>query len=327
MTPASRSAFVTGASGFVGSHLVRRLLEDGWRVRALRHREPIAVDGVEPVDGELSDVAAFASYLAGIDTVFHGAALLDPVPDAALAETVNRRATLELATAARDAGAQCFVFVSSMAAIGFHPGAGLLTPDTACRPTTVYGRTKRDAELDLLRLQAPEMRVVLARPPTVYGPGEDRNFLALTRAVNTGLFPIPGPGDNRMSFCHVANLVDALVWAAEHGASGVLHVADERPVTFREVVGAIAAALGRRPFPVPFPMPLARAVAAACAFAWRPLPGTPPLSPERLVTLTSDCALDTSELLSRGWRPPLDFESGVQQTVEWYRSRGMLGRG
>jgi len=320
----SRTAFVTGASGFVGAHLARHLVAEGWDVRALRHRSA-PPEGVVEVAGDLGDIAAFAEALGGADAVFHCGALLAPVDDEREAERINHRATVILAEAARDARVGSFVFVSSIAAVGFRERAGLLGPDARCTPTTAYGRSKRAAERDLLRLPAGGMRVVVVRPPTVYGPGDRRNFLALARAVDTGLFPIPGRGDNRMSFCHVDNLVRALAEAPDaRDLEGIVHVADPAPVTLRETVRTLADALGRRPLPLPFPMPVARAAATACELLLR---GRAPLDRDRLRTITADCALDTSHLSERGFVPPVPFARGVADTVGWYRRQGLLRGG
>ncbi len=320
------AAFVSGASGFVGQRLVRRLAATGRQVRALVHRSPLPdVPGVVPVPGDLADVASFVGSLGGVELIVHCGALLDPIADVEAAERINHRATMALARAGRDAGVGRFVFVSSIAAIGFRADAGLLDPRAPCAPTTPYGKSKRDAERGLGEMDAGAMRVVTVRPPTVYGAGEHRNFLALTRAVATGLFPVPGRGDNRMSFCHVDNLIDGLLWAAELGeAPPIVHVADREPVTLRHTVDTISRAVGRHPLRVPFPMPVARAVAVACEAAWAVAGRPPPLSRARLRTITSDCALDTRASAALGFAPSVDFEAGVRDAVEWYRRERLL---
>lgn len=307
--------FVTGASGFVGQHLVRALSSEGHSVRALVHHSPVQAE--ETVRGSLEQ--PLADWLAGCDAVVHAGALLDPIHDEARAERVNHRGTVELAKVASKAGVKVFVFVSSQAALGFHPGAGLVAPDAPARPTTAYGRSKLEAERALRDLGA--LRTVVLRPPTVYGPGERRNFLALTRAIASGVFLLPGRGDNRLSFCAVENLCAAICWALRaDSAQGILHVADEPVRPFRETCNLIAEAVGRRLLPIPFPLPLARSVALALELALK----NPPLSRARLTTLTADCALDTSATQSAGFSPRVTMEQGVRRTVSWYREAGLL---
>jgi UDP-glucose 4-epimerase len=314
--------FVTGASGFVGRHLVARLTSHGHAVRALLRRAIDLGAGVTPVRGSLEDVSGFGPALRQCDAVIHAAAALPPVSDAR-AEAVNRQATRELAAAAVDAGVRLFVFVSSVAAIGFRD-LGLVGPEVACRPETAYGRSKRAAERDLLALDAP-LRVVIVRPPTVYGPGDRGNFLLLTRRIERGFFVLPGGGDNRMSFCHVDNLVSALYFALEcPQARAIFHVDDGRPVSLREAVETIAAALGRRVVLLPLPMPAARAAALGCELLGRLWGIEPPLTRSRLRTVTSDFALDGSRLRQLGWSPPIAFAAGVGGTVGWYRAQRLL---
>src|SRR5690606_10161309 len=140
------------------------------------------------VVGDLSDVQGFAPALrTSVDAIVHCAALVDPIRDERAADAINHRATGELAHAARDAGVPAMAFVSSVMAIGFRPDAGLVAEDTPCAPPNPYGRSKRAAELGLLELDGPALRVSIVRPPTVYGRGDTKgNFLGLTRAVDTG---------------------------------------------------------------------------------------------------------------------------------------------
>lgn len=322
---AADRVLVTGAAGFVGRHVAGALLGRGYLVRALVHHARDVPAGVELVEGDLADAGSLERAVRGVAGVVHSAALLDPISDEAAADRVNHRATLALAQASARAGARAFVHLSTQAAIGFHPGAGLLGPDARCEPTTIYGRSKLAAERALVGADLGALRVVLLRPPTVYGPGERRNFLALCRAVDSGAFPVPGPGDNRMSFCAVENLAEACVWALEtKPARGILHVADEPVLTFRQVVETLAWALGRPLWPLPFPLPLARAVARVAEAAFARSGREAPLSRARLRTLTADSALDTSLTRALGFRPPVRFPDGVSRTVAWYRDAGLL---
>lgn len=318
--------FVTGGTGFVGQHLLRSLRAAGHAVRALVRGAPGKLPaGVEPVTGDLAHVERFAAGLVGCDVVIHAAALCDPVPDDAQADLINRRATIELADAAELAGARGFVFISSIAAIGIRHMPGGVHPATACVPTSVYGQTKRAAERALLE-RGPGLRAVVIRPPTVYGEGERRNFLALTRAIDSGLFVVPGAGNNRISFCHVSNLVDALLLAATSDRiAGTYHVADEPAPTLRELAETIARALGRRLLPLPLPLPLAWVAAVGCEVAAAALSFAPPLSRARLRTLTGDYVLDCTTTKQCGYRPRVGLEVGVRQTVAWYRRERLIG--
>lgn len=316
--------FVTGGAGFVGRALLRAAQARGDSVRALWHRTPIRMSGVELVRGSLLEPEGFTASLRGVDVVLHCAALLDPIDSAAAAEAVNLHGSVALATAAARAGVGAFVFMSSSATIG-DAGSGLIDEDAACHPVTLYGHSKRQAELALMRLPLGSMRLLLLRPPTVYGPEERRNFLALTRAVAGRRVFIPGRGDNRMSFCHVDNLAHAGLTLADHpSATGIVHVADAESVTFRQVVNTLGDALGQRGFVPRLPMPLARAIAIATETAWRRRKGAPPFSRQRLRTISADFALDTTRARSLGVRSRFRFDVGVRETVDAYRRAGVL---
>jgi nucleoside-diphosphate-sugar epimerase len=296
------------------------LTSRGHDVRGLVRKNP----GPKDVVGELENVGGFVDALAGCDAIIHNAAALPPVDDER-ADALNHRASVELAKAGRERGVSRYVFVSSVAAIGFRDGEGLIGENARCTPQTPYGRSKRAAEESLLALDGKDLRVAIARPPTVYGPGDRGNFMSLVRSIDSGKFLVPGRGDNRMSFCHVENLALALALLAERDdARGIYHVADARPVTLRETAVTIAKAAGRRLLPVPFPMPVARATAIGLEVAGKLLKIEPPLSRIRLNTITSDWAFDTAKLETLGYRAPVEFLAGTQEAIRWYRTEGLL---
>ena len=316
------SVLVTGASGFIGEPVARALLERGHRVRVLVHRREPCVPGVELASGDLTRADSLRTAVAGMDAIVHAAAALDPVESAEQADAVNRRGSVALARAALAAGAHKLVFLSSIAAIGFPAEGGLMKPDRPCAPTTPYGRSKRDAELALLALP-PELAVAIVRPATVYGPGERRNFLALTRAVASGRVFLPGAANNRMSFCYLSNLVDAVARLVEgDDTRGIVHVADDPTPTFEQAVTTIARALGRSPPRLRLPIPVAAGLAAVSELAFG---AAGPLSRARLRTLTADAALDVSSARALGIVPRVSFEEGVRRTVAWYQSERLLG--
>ncbi len=318
------AVFVTGGAGFIGKQLVLDLMAAGHVVTALEHRSPVQVRGATAVAGDISDITPLLPALRAAEHVVHSAALLDPVDSAAAADRINHRATVELARAAAAQGVRTFVFLSSISAIGFQARAGLVREDAACAPTTFYGRAKRDAEIALQAEDLGSMRLVIVRPPTVYGPDERRNFLSLARAVARGRVFVPGDGANRMSFCHVRNLSRATLHLIdERRASGIVHVADATPVTFRQVIDTLRAALEKRG-PLPrVPLALARALAWGMQTSLGP---GAPLTLRRLRTLTADFALDTRRLAGFGVTAPISFQAGVQETVDAYRAAGVLAR-
>lgn len=315
--------FITGGSGFIGAHLIRQLRKKGHQVGALWRRSGQAPEGSHTIRGDLLQVQQWEHHLGGVEVIIHCAAAMDPISDAEEGDQVNRVATLELARAARRQGVERFIFISSIAAIGIRDLPGGVGPDTPCRPTTLYGQTKRRAELELISLGEGGPRVTIIRPPTVYGPGESRNFLSLVKAIGSRQFLVPGSGDNPMSFCHVQNLVEAVEFVMTRECPPILHVTDLPHPTLRQVCEAIAAELDVELLPLPFPLGLARLTAMAVEVASALVGRPPPLSRGRLNTLTSRYALDCTHLLHLGYRPPVNFREGIGKTVKWYRDHIM----
>ncbi|HVU05832.1 MAG TPA: NAD-dependent epimerase/dehydratase family protein [Polyangiaceae bacterium] len=323
-------AFVTGATGFVGSEVARMLSRAGHETACLVRGDPARLAGVDAptiaVMGDLRDVSAFAPSLRGVDAVVHVGAVVDPrlQRDRDTMWRVNRDATVALARAARAAGVRRFVFTSSIAAMGFWSGRA--TAESVCTPDTGYGRAKLEAERELALLQDPSFRVVVLRPPTVYGPGEPYNFLDWVRAIERGFFFFIGNGENRFPLATTRNVARAALSAAEGALSPGVHlVADRDPYSMKRIVSAISAALGRTPPRVFVPVPVATALGVGNEAVRRLVPRLPHLlSRARVRTLTVDQRMDVLSLVSAG--VPLDspLEEWVSLTVRDYERRGLL---
>jgi nucleoside-diphosphate-sugar epimerase len=314
---ASPLVAVTGAGGFVGTHVLRALKEAGFRTRAVTRiagtstrRLPNA-DETVPHPG-VSPQADWLPLLAGADAVVHLAGLahmaMDSRPMRQSLRRINVLSTQQVALAAAQAGVTTFVFMSSIKAVADHSNEMPLTETSAPRPEDCYGLAKRAAERRLERLarQWPTMRMLILRPPLVYGPGVGANFAALMRLVGHGL-PLPlGAVRNRRSLVYVGNLADAVVRCLERTEvpSGTFHLSDGNAVSTPELVESIARAQGRRArlLPVP-PAWLGRAAALAGKRAqFTRVAGSLEVSNRRFCE-----AFD--------WEPPFTLEQGLRATL------------
>jgi dihydroflavonol-4-reductase len=320
---------VTGATGFVGGHLVDQLRAHGDGVVALV-RSPakagrLAELGVTLVRGDLHDHAAMRTAVEGVDVIYHVAALTGAVDEAEFL-AANRDGTARLLAAARAAGhAPRFVLVSSMAAGGPARRDAPRVADGDDQPVTMYGRSKLASERVL---RGEPLPWTILRPPSVYGPRDRDNFLTVFRAARIGMAPVFGDGAMQLSLIHVEDLASAIIAAGT--SDGVIghtyYVNHPEVVTSAEMVRAIGRTVGRDVRLLPLPEWVARtALTATGAWAafWR----------QRTI-LRADKANEffqeawtgdpSAFIAATGWAPQYDLARGLPQTAAWYRDTGLL---
>lgn len=325
----AHSALITGATGFVGGHLVRELAAHGWAVRALvRPSSDVALldeIGAERVVGSLGDTAALRRAVSGVDVVFHLAAVTAARTRDEYAR-VNAEGTANLVDAV--AGAErppgVFVYLSSYAAAGpsrpGHPRAAAEEP----APLTAYGRTKLEGEQSVQSLGKAGARVVVVRAPAVYGPG-DRALLPYFRLVRMGVAPIPAGGERKLHMIFAPDLAQALVRAAA-AEPGMYPVAGPAEHSWEDVVAAIALALGRKPLRLPVPAALVRAAAAVTETAGAALGRAPQFNRDKAAEMLAaawTCDLSGSERLLPATEAT-SLAEGMEATVRWYKIQGWI---
>ena len=254
---------LTGATGFIGRHLLEELPRRGYRIRVLLRRPAEVPPGASgAVIGDIASPRNMAAALRDVDAVVHSAALAHAMSGRPEDDyrTINTEATVALARAAERAGVKRFVFLSSIRAQSGPTADRLLTEEDAPAPTDAYGRSKLAAEQGLAGLG---LDWVALRPVLVYGPGVKGNMAALIELARSPL-PLPLGGlRGRRSVLAVENLtaaVDAVLRVAEPIRRPLI-VADPDPVTVPEMVAALREGLGRRPGLLPVPAGLLRAIA------------------------------------------------------------------
>lgn len=326
-------ALVTGATGLVGSHIVERLLADGWTVRALV-RDPRAASwlggaGAEVTRGDLADAASLRAATAGCHTVFHCAALIAATGDWASFQRANIDGTRAVVGAAAAAGAR-LVHTSSVAVYG-SAARYRSTPtdeDTPLAPLAehaYYARSKREAEqLALGAHDAGELWATAIRPPMIYGKRDRQLVPRFARAMHTGFFPLFASGRSIFSLVHASAVADGAVRAARIDAAGgrAFNLANDFPVSVADMVQLAANGLGRRVRGVPIPSAVARAsfgmLAAAARLAKQH--ATAEQVPGIVDIFTRDNPF-TSERARRelGWSPTMRPEVGIPEAFAWWR--------
>jgi UDP-glucose 4-epimerase len=306
------TVLVTGAGGFVGRGLVPRLARAGWLVRAAA-RNPAAVPvaaRVSPV--EMGDVAGpfeWLPLLSGISHVVHlaGIAHDDGRTPERLHIEVNANAVRKLAAAAREAGVQRILLVSSIRAQSGASAPAVLDEQTPPQPTTAYGRSKLLGEQGLAdALAGSDTEWVVLRPVLFYGPGVKGNMRMLERLARSPL-PLPfGALPGRRSLLGLPSFAAAVM----HGLASPLTprltflVADPGPLTTPEIIAALRSGLGRPPGMFNLPLALVRSAVwlAGLSATWERLAG--------------DLIVDTGRLERTGWRPA---ETAAEGLARWMR--------
>lgn len=319
---------VTGAGGFIGSHLVHSQLAQGNTVRAA----DLAVEQLdflaghprlETVRGDITDNGQAGALVDGIDVVYHlASAHLDVSQPQSHYHRVNVAATGQLLSAARAAGVRRFVHVSSNGVLG---DIEQLPADetTPCHPTNVYERTKLLGEQAALAFSHDTgFPVVVARPAWVYGPRCPRTA-RLLRAVGRGRFVMFGSGQTLRHPIYATDAVQGLELCAECGEPGsVYFLAGERAVSLEELVQTMASVLGVRLRVLRLPVALGITGGYLAQSAFRLLGRRPPISRRTIDFFVKDNAYNTGKAQRElGFRPFTDLPTGMRQTVRWQAAR------
>jgi len=316
---------VTGGTGFIGTHLVRRLLGAGQAVRCLVRSQTRARSlpaGVEAVYGDLTTGSGLPQALRGADALIHLAGVTKAVA-AADYYAGNTRATRNLAAATAGLGLR-LVHVSSLAAIGPSLDGYPVTEDSEPHPLTHYGKSKLEAELAIRELSP---QAVILRPPVVYGPN-DRDVFQLLKSISRGIVLEIAGGERWFSVIYVKDLVEGIL--ATLGTRGVegraYFLSHAKPVSWRQF-GAIAARImNKSPMVLRVPPTVAQVAGWGAEICSR-IAGKPGIvSREKVAealcrSWTCDIRRAAVEL---GFEASTSLEDGLAQTLPWYKEAGWL---
>ncbi|GAB7027942.1 NAD-dependent epimerase/dehydratase family protein [Geotalea toluenoxydans] len=314
-----RNILVTGATGFVGTALIKHLVRENFRLTAAvlagddTEHLPAVVEQaiVEP----LSESSDYTAALHDVDIIIHLAARVHVMQETAIDplqefRKVNLHGTERLALQAAQAGVKRFVFMSTIGVNGNSTNSIPFTENDAPHPHNIYSLSKYEAELALRKISTEsKMEVVIIRAPIVYGPCNPGNFLSLLKIVSQGI-PLPLASiQNRRSLIYVGNLVDALAISAVHpSADGKTYlVSDGDDISTPELIYRTASALGVPARLFPAPVGIIR------------LAGKVTGKSSSINGLLSSLVVDSSAIRTElGWRPPFTLDEGLRQTALWF---------
>jgi nucleoside-diphosphate-sugar epimerase len=316
-----RTAFVTGGSGFIGGALIRRLVREGWAVRALARSDEaagkVAADGAEAVRGDLSDAATMAVGARDAEVAFHAAATLGDWGRRADFVAGNVTGTANVIEATRRAGVRRLVHVGTEAAVLAGDPMYMIDERQPLRPDSpaLYSATKAEAETLVLAAGG-----VSVRPRFVWGKGDTTLLPQLSGMVRSGQWAWIGGGRHRTSTTHLDNTVEGLLLGAEHGTPGSAYfVTDGTPVVFRDFITKLLATQGLTPQDRSIPRPVAHALAVAGETAWGalPLPGRPPLTRFAYWVSALETTIDISRARAElGYAPVTTIDEGLAEMRE-----------
>jgi len=308
---------VTGATGFVGRHLINRLVRDGKDVTALvRTKGTAPKDVTEVAVGDFTEVDDWVSVLEEHDAVIHLAARVHVMNETAPDPKVefrhhNVQVTQGIATGAAQAGIRNFIFLSSIKVNGEETDPGKpFTCFSLPNPLDPYGHSKAEAEVMLERVsETNDMSILVIRPPLVYGPGVGGNFLRLLRLASVGL-PLPlGSTTNKRAMISVDNLVDRIIAGLEESSTPfeVSLVSDKEVMSTGEIVLTLADAMGTPARLFPFPTGLLTSVLSAAG------------KRQEAQRLLGSLEVEVGSTAGTNWRPPHSAKDEFRKVAEWYK--------
>lgn len=330
-------ALVTGATGFIGSNLVEKLVEKGYIVKAFIRKENsekrkdslelLKRLKVEIVEGDLLDKESVKKAIKNIDTIFHLAAIARPkaIPDKSYFD-VNEGGTKNLLESCRDKKIKRIIIMSSVSAVGKSGDGIAVNEQTECRPVDVYGWSKLAEEnVAMEYFNKYKMPIVILRPPMVFGE-RDFEMLKLFKVVSKRFFPIYG-NEKCMEFLYVGNLVEACLLASKNGKSGeIYHISNGEHYSINEVVHAIGKAEKKKVLPIKFPKFVFVSGGYFLELIAKLFNFHPPFKHDTINWMTekfwySDISKAQKEL---NYKPIFSLEEGTRRTADYYKKGGYL---
>ena len=318
---------VTGATGFIGGHLLPRLLQDRHEVVAAIRNEnsvnKLSVTVSHICVGEIDGNTDWSEALSGIDTVIHLAGRAHILQENVAEEEaefkrINVAGTANLVTQSLAAGVSRFIFISSIGAIATVNDC-IVTEDTKPQPDTPYGRSKLEAETALFKLtENTPMSWTVLRPTLVYGEGNPGNMANLVKLIKLKL-PLPfGAIDNRRSFLYVGNLVDAIAICTinSRAKNRVFLVSDLERVSTPDLIEQIAKSLDSNVTLIPLPLSVLKLLGNWGDIVSNLLQTSLPISSRVIHKLSGSLVVDNKNIChSLGWKPPYTLQQGLKNTT------------
>jgi nucleoside-diphosphate-sugar epimerase len=322
---------ITGATGFIGGHLARRLAAEGVPVRCLARpgsdTSQLEQLGVSIARGDLTDPSSLAAAVEGASHVFHCGALVTDWATTKEIAAVNVAGTRNLLEASANAGVARFIHLSTTDVYGYPDRPGVDETYNGSRFRNWYAQSKLEAEAQVRRAEARGgLATVILRPATVYGPGSKEVVGEIAKAIRGRHMLLIDGGRPVAGLCFVENLIDAALLARRHKAApgNAFNVTDGLPITWRQFTDDLAAGLGAPRVRLSLPYRSAYLVGLALEEGYRLLRGATGLTLPALLSRQAVQVLGKSQDFSNhkarellGWSPRVSYAEGLQATITW----------
>lgn len=319
---------VTGATGFMGTYLVPKLIECGHKVRVLVRdadkARRVLDKACEIFVGDIEKEETLIGCCDNIDVVYHMAALMGHDSPSQEAFERFRRVNVDgvknIIREAKKNSILKFIHISSTAAMGLQTIVKI-NEETECRPYTPYQVTKREGELCVLEeFEKNGFPAVVIRPSMVYGPGFKGDFLTLAKVCKSGWFPRIGNGANLSPALYITDLVEALVKLIDRGQLGEIYLlSSKESYTLRETAEIIGKVLGKKIKFVYIPRSLAIAGAGILEILYKQIGKKPPVTKRNIQSVSTDRIIDITKLSKDlEFEPCISLDVGLPKTVQYF---------
>lgn len=324
-------ALVTGGTGFVGSHLVDKLIEKGWQVKCLTRKSSnlrwLKNLNIEIVCGSFFDDSSLKKAVEDVDYVFH-------IAGAVMSKTKqgyyisNQIATKNLAEACikYNKNLKRFIYLSSQTVYGPSINGEPTKETDDCRPITTYGKSKLEAEKELLKL-SQELPITIIRPPAIYGP-RDEAIYQYFLAVSKGIISLIGFSDKYVSLIHSHDLINGIMLAAESEKTvgEIYNISSEKYYSWKEIGSICKKVIGRKTITLKIPHIFVYLVAAISQLFGYLTPKGAVFNIEKARDFTQKYWILSPEKAVKdlGFKQEMNLEDGIKNTIEWYKNNGWI---
>lgn len=324
---------ITGATGFIGPWLVKKLVSLGHKCRCLvrtsSNVEQLILSDVEIVRGDITNSRSLNGVADGIDCIFHLATLghmSNFTVTEEMFDSVNVQGTVNIMNEALRAGVKRIIHCSSTAAMGICSEIPS-NENTPCKPHHAYGRSKLKAEQEIKRIVTEkDLPAVIVRFSLVYGPGEPRDMLKLTRLAKKGLIPKIGNKPKLTPLIHISDALNGMLLAAQKGRVGEIYlITNPEPEPFDKIGQIIRDSLrvSRPALYIPEWGALRFATIIEKIFTF--LGKNPPVTRKNIESTLADRVFSIEKARKElGFKTEMNVEAGVREMVTWYVKKGWV---